>query len=162
MTSYLVAGPAMEPVSVEEAIEYCKAKIEDSSLMSTLIASARLHIEAQTGLALMSQTWQWVLDPGQAPMTIRLPVRPVRSVIKVAGQYDVLNEIGKPASIIAASVPIIVTYEAGFGPARGDVPADLRAAILYLCKDWYENGDELGRVRNPYVNGTVSKWREMK
>lgn len=162
MTSYLVAGPAIEPVSLEEAMEYCQAKPlpGNADLMNTLITSARIHIESTAALCLMNQTWQYVLNQGEAPETITLPLRPMNQVIKVAATYEPIIEIGVAGRMIVAKTPLIVTYVAGFGDARGDVPVDLRQAILYLCNDWYHNLDERGMVRNIAVKDTIKKWRE--
>ncbi len=49
MTSILVAGPAVEPLSVAEAKTYLRLDhAEDDALLSTLIAAARSHIESVT------------------------------------------------------------------------------------------------------------------
>ena len=56
MISYLLAGPAQEPVSLAEPKAFLK--VDDSAedgLVTTLIGAARLHIEAVTGRALLAQ-----------------------------------------------------------------------------------------------------------
>ncbi|WP_162783826.1 baseplate multidomain protein megatron [Devosia naphthalenivorans] len=57
MTSYLLAGPAGEPVSLAEAKAFLR--VDDGAedgLIGTLIGAARLHVEGVTGRALLAQS----------------------------------------------------------------------------------------------------------
>ena len=63
MISYLLAGPAGEPVSLAEAKAFLRLDSDaEDGLLATLIAAARLHIESVSGKALLRQTWRLVLD----------------------------------------------------------------------------------------------------
>jgi len=161
MTSYLLAGPAQEPVTLAEAKAFLR--LDDSAedgLVSTLITAARLHVEGITGRALMAQDWRVVLDAWPPDRSVRLPVTPLMSVTKITA-YDgegigheipvaqfwpengrlllPLNVAGMP--VLRERQGIEVDYRAGFGEATSDVPADLRQALLALVGYWFEHRD---------------------
>jgi len=161
MTSYLLAGPAEEPVSLAEAKAFLR--IDDNAedgLITTLIGAARLHVEGVTGRALIAQSWRIVLDDWPDNGVVRLPVAPLLSVISIAatdsngashelplGQFGGEPErllvprvvVGMPALQERAGIEI--DYIAGFGTEPGDVPADIRQAILGLVAHWHEHRD---------------------
>jgi uncharacterized phiE125 gp8 family phage protein len=63
MTSYLIAGPGEEPVSLAEAKAFCRIDgTDEDALVSALITAARLHVESITGRALLTQTWRLILQ----------------------------------------------------------------------------------------------------
>jgi uncharacterized phiE125 gp8 family phage protein len=161
MTSYLLAGPAEEPVSLAESKAFLK--VDDSAedgLIATLIGAARLHIEGVTGQALLAQSWRVVLDAWPEDRQVKLPVSPFISVTEItaydgdgAGQEvplaQFLSEPDRlllPASV--AGMPVLrerqgieVDYVAGFGTEPEDVPANIRQALLVLVGYWYEHRD---------------------
>src|SRR5690242_18760477 len=70
MTSYLIAGPGEEPVSLAEAKAFARIDGSDEdALVGALIAAARLHVESLTGRALITQTWRLVLPCGDRKST---------------------------------------------------------------------------------------------
>ena len=84
MTSYLLSGPASEPVALDEARAYLRLDdTDEDALLTTLVTAARLHVESVTGLALLSQSWRVVRDDWPVDGTICLPVAPVQSVAAV-------------------------------------------------------------------------------
>ena len=63
MTSYLLTGPASEPVSLDDAKAFLASIPRDEdALVTSLITAARLHVESITGRALIAQSWRVVLD----------------------------------------------------------------------------------------------------
>jgi len=162
MTSYLLAGPATEPLSLGEAKAFLK--VEDAAedgLIATLIAAARLHVEGTTGRAAVAQTWRLVLDAWPLDGEVRLPVGPVQSLVAVTG-YDDEGEahelelgqfalFGGELLLVPANVEgapglrrrrgLEVDYVAGYGSEADDVPADLRQAMLALVAYWHANRD---------------------
>lgn len=161
MTSYLLAGPAVEPVSLAEAKAWLKVETgEEDGLIATLVAAARLHIEGVTGRALIMQSWRKLLDDWPADGTIRLPVTPLAALtaitaydpdgadhaiglaqITMDGEALRLPPVVDGAPALRARQGIEIDYVAGFGDAPDDVPADLRQALLVLVAHWYENRD---------------------
>lgn len=63
MALQLRAGPAQEPVSLEEAKYFMRlGGTEDDVLVSTLITAARIHIETTIGKVLITESWSYFLD----------------------------------------------------------------------------------------------------
>ena len=171
MISYLLAGPALEPVTLAEATAFLR--VDDGAedgLIATLITAARLNIESTTGRALLAQSWRVVLDCWPADRRVRLPVSPLIGLTAVTA-YDAdgaAHALG-PAQFQTEATParllvpqtidgmpvtrerqgIEVDYEAGFGGAATDVPADLRQALLVLVGSWFEHRDIAGETAIP-------------
>ncbi len=84
MTSYLLAGPAVEPVSLAEAKAFLRLDdTAEDGLVTTLIGAARLHVEGVTGRALVAQSWRLVLDAWPEGEAVRVPVAPLLSLTAV-------------------------------------------------------------------------------
>lgn len=162
MTSFLLAGPAGEPVTLAQAKAHLR--VDDNAedgLIATLIAAARLHIEGVTGRAMLAQSWRLVLDHWPADRLVRLPVTPLISLASVT----TYNGEGTPSAVALAAVRtdaegqgtmlvlppltaalrerhgIEIDYVAGFGASAGDVPADLVQSLLMLVAHWFDNRD---------------------
>ena len=160
MISYLLAGPAEEPVSLAETKAFLRLDADaEDGLVTTLIAAARLHLESVTGRALVRQSWRLVLDAWPVDRAVTLPVTPLISLEAVTA-FDEQNdehalaleqfqsEPGRlllPATVtgmpeLRERLGLELDYVAGFGDA-GDVPADLKQALLVLVGHWFENRD---------------------
>jgi uncharacterized phiE125 gp8 family phage protein len=160
MSSILLTGPAVEPLSLDDARSFLRVEHDDDDpLISALIVSARMHVEGQGKTALISQDWRIVLDCW--PHHGRIAVRPgPLKALKAARVYDCHGEpqtIDTQAFVpdrgastlafmpwtmpvpgrIAAGIELDVTV--GFGDAAADVPEPLRQAIRLLVAHWYEN-----------------------
>lgn len=90
----LVTEPAVEPVSVEELEEHANLGTGGTAAQkrrrAMIIAAARRHFEAVTGLALVAQTWRLELDRVPLPAGLEIPRAPLRA----AGDDDlVVNAI---------------------------------------------------------------------
>lgn len=161
MTSYLLAGPAAEPVSLVQAKAFLK--VEDGTedgLITTLVTAARLHVEGVTGRALLSQSWRVVLDCWPQDRLVKLRVSPLRSITAIKA-YDLdgtshaiglVQFLAEPDRILlpvtVAGMPVTrerggieIDYVAGFGADPADVPADIVQAMLALIGYWYEHRD---------------------
>ncbi len=167
MTSYLLAGPAQEPVSLADMKAFLR--VEDGAedgLIDALVSAARIHVEGMTGRALLAQTWRVTLDRWPDNRAIRLPVAPVIALSEIKA-YDldgnshqiadeqfltdgqrVPAQIICPASVEGSPVlrernGIEVDYVAGFGTEPEDVPGDLLHSLKTLVAYWYENRDSV-------------------
>lgn len=154
MNSVLLQGPKTEPVSRSELRDHLHLDASQDGLLGSLIAAARMTIEAQSGLRLIEQDWRVFFDDCPT-MPIVLPVPPVRRIkaVKKSGhasrvlassEYDLLA--GNRLEILsldrqANAQPIEVDLVAGFGAAESDVPADLRLAVKSLAAHWYDVDD---------------------
>lgn len=161
MTSYLLAGPAAEPVSLAEAKLFLKVDdVAEDGLITTLIGAARLHVEGVTGQAMMPQTWRVVLDDWPANGVVKLPVAPLQSVTAITaiddngGSHDIaLGQFGSERDRllvprVVVGMPLLqerggieIDYVAGLATASHEVPADLRQAVLALVAHWHEHRD---------------------
>ena len=139
MTSYLIAGPGEEPVSLAEAKAFARVDGNDEdALVSALVAAARLHVESLTGRALVTQTWRLVLSCLRERV-VPLPVVPAMALV-AAPEGAVLQ--GDSVVLAAATEALSVDYTAGYGDAAA-VPADLKQAVLTLVAYWYEHRDSV-------------------
>ncbi len=189
MTLVLKSGPELEPISQTIAKAHLRvAHGEDDTLISGLITSARLTVEAITRSALITQSWSLVLDEWGTRRTVALPLAPLISIDAVG----LWNEAGEKVDIgsafyhLGGSAPgklalnrgerwptplrdtsgICIDFTAGFGETADDVPDPLRQAILHLVAHWYENRGEasLSEVTMPVpasVGELVGPYRQM-
>jgi uncharacterized phiE125 gp8 family phage protein len=160
MSSILLTGPAIEPLTVDEAKTFLRVEHnDDDEIIAALIKSARLHIEVQAQIALITQKWRMAFDcwPSHGRITIR--PGPLKA-LDAARVYDVHGEAHTvdsqtfvpdfgtsmlafiPWAVpvpgrIAAGVELDVTI--GLGDAATEVPEPLRQAIRLLAAHWYEN-----------------------
>ena len=162
MSSILITPPAVEPVSLADAKAYLRvATSDDDDVIAALIAGARVHVEAQTRRALITQTWRIVRDGW--PDDGRLAIVPVPLASIAAARVhredgstqtvDVaafaIDNAAAPATVsfVPWSLPlprraaggIEIDVTVGYGGAATDVPEPLRQAIRLLVAHWYEN-----------------------
>jgi uncharacterized phiE125 gp8 family phage protein len=167
MTAALIAGPALEPVSLEEAKAHLRLDGEDDDLLLTgAIAAARVHVEAATRKKLIEQSWRVYLDAWPKRRIVGIPVAPLMAVDSVTvydpegdpilvdpGDYEA-DTVSVPGRLVLSSpVPVLVgravngieiDVTAGYGPSSIDVPAPLRQAIMMLVAHWYEHRGAVG------------------
>lgn len=165
----LVTGPTAEPVSLTDVQSHLRAPVdgEDAALIEAYVQAAREAVENETGRALMPQTWQLRLSDFPADNgAIYIPLPPLVSVTSIAitnadgdaetisgSLYQVETPSGPRAQagyILPASGEdwptvqedtigaVRVTFSAGYTNAAA-VPAALRAAILLIVGELYEN-----------------------
>lgn len=139
MTSYLIAGPGEEPVTLAAAKLFCRIDgTDEDALLGALIAAARLHVESITGRALITQTWRLGLAQVSG-LVVPLPVVPAASLVEAPDGAVLQGD----AVLLAGPVDgLSIDYTAGYGDAD-DVPADLKQAVLVLVAYWYEHRDSL-------------------
>lgn len=160
MAAILIEPPADEPLSLAEAKNYLRVEhAADDALIQSMIAAARIQVEARTRRALLAQTWRMVLDRWPASGAIASPASPLREVV-AARVYDqageaqalnpeifILNRAVAPGLIAFDAGRVIhprrtvagieLDIEAGYG-AAADVPAPLLQAMRLLLARAYE------------------------
>jgi len=172
MSPILLTGPAAEPLSLEEAKTFLRVEHgDDDELIGALIAGARMHVEGQARLGLITQHWRMVFDCWPHHGRIAVKPGPLRSLNAVR-VYDLQSH---PQSVDtqafvpdfgastlafmpwalpapgrnAAGIEIDVTI--GFGDGANDVPEPLRQALRLLVAHWYENRGLVGAANSTAI-----------
>lgn len=151
MTYIRTAQPAVEPLTLVETRAHLRLDTEDEdALLLGLIATAREHLERETGLSLITQGWRLCLDrwPDDGILTLAHgPVRLVTSLIVYDGEGTpqavaldghLLDGEARPARLWLRDVPqpgrtlngIEVDFETGLGATGAEVPDTLKRAML--------------------------------
>ncbi len=163
--------PTVEPVTLQEACDWCKVSLgDDAAVMTGLVKAARHHVEMIIGRQLITATWTLKLDG--FPCRIVCPRPPLASVTSItytdeanatqtlsASLYQVdtyrepgiiVPEYGRtwPTTRADTVNTVTVVYQAGYGATGASVPDDIKTAILLLCAHWYEHREEV-------ITGTI-------
>ncbi|KQZ01664.1 hypothetical protein ASD45_12970 [Pseudolabrys sp. Root1462] len=160
MSSILLTAPAVEPLSLAEAKAFLRVEHnDDDDVIGSLIASARIHVEAQTRRALITQGWRLTRDAWPAAGRLNVVPAPLKALTAVrvydgggnAASLDLQSFVVDTAGSAIAFAPwavaqpgrsvagIELDITAGYGDAAGDVPEALRQAVRLLVAHWYEN-----------------------
>lgn len=139
---------------------------EDSlqdGVLESFLRAAIAAVEARTGKVLIARSFLWTLDDWRNEQGQGLPVAPVNalssvSLVDAAGDVavvapsayrlvaDSLTPELRPVGGCLPSVPhngqVEIRFDAGFGAAWEDIPADLRQAVFLLAAHYYEYRDE--------------------
>ncbi len=161
-------APAQEPVGIEEMKDW--ARVDDSDNDATIagnIIAARRWVETLTHRALITQTFVYKISrfPGPITTVIELPGGKTQTLTSIAyldtdgdsqtwaSANYIADLVSEPAlvglayniswpSIREWSLPITITYDAGYGDDPGDVPEELRTAIKIIAAELFENRED--------------------
>lgn len=167
MALKLIAAPATEPVTRTEAKSHLRVDTTaEDTLIDALITVARQHIEHELRRALVTQTWELVLDRWPAGGVLRLPLPPLASVTSIKytdddgaestlssgaylvdteslpGRVVLKNGQSWPAVTLAEANGVRVRFVAGYGGAAA-VPETIKAAMKLLIGTLYENRESV-------------------
>lgn len=164
MALICLEAPVIEPVTLAEAKVHCRVDVdEDDTLLASLIAVAREHLErmSRPRVAMTAQRWLHVADEWPTSDTIELRPYPLLSVAEVRytdddgvettiasteyqvdtystpGRLRMLN--GWPSATLAPLNGLQIEFMAGYGEDVLSPPMALRQAVLLLVGHWYEN-----------------------
>ena len=151
-----ITQPATEPITIEDVANQCRIGdlTDEQSSVSLFIAAVRQRAESVTRRALLTQTWELVLDAfPQYRDPIYLPLPPLQSVTSInyydacgalftmtSVGYRVIND-SEPAMIIPAygtewpatlddKAVVRIRFVCGYGDDATDVPAAIRQWML--------------------------------
>ncbi|GLU28767.1 MULTISPECIES: head-tail connector protein [Brucella/Ochrobactrum group] len=184
MTMFLVTPPALEPVTIADARAFLRISTDsEDDVLRRIIKTARELVEAETGLALVDQTWRLRVDrwPRSGRLAIfKYPVkavtavvayRPDGSAISMEPEEFMLQHGRRPQRVYMAQYPdaqtfcgLEVDFIAGFGETGVEVPDALKQAILTLTAHLYENraGLDTAKAELPVMVGQmVDSWRRI-
>lgn len=159
MSSLLLTPPAGEPVTLADVKAFLRVETGDEDdIIAALTTSARMHVEAHTRRALMTQTWRLARDTWPEEGRIAVVPAPLQSlaaarvydadgtvqsidaqvfVLDLAGSSLVFTPWSLPApGRAAAGIELDVVVGYGDGSA---VPEPLKQAIRLLVAHWYEH-----------------------
>ncbi len=144
-------------------------------------------VERACGLALLRQTWDWTLLWRDRARPAPLPIAPASAVLSVAELADdgTLTPLDPSAYALDRAAPraalrllspaaplrpgrggLTVRFEAGFGVAPDEVPADLRQAVLMLAAHYFERrhaADDPALAPPPFaVAAILEPWRPIR
>jgi uncharacterized phiE125 gp8 family phage protein len=187
MPTIQTAPPLVEPVNLAEAKAHLRVTHADDDIyISTLIKTARMTVESQTGLALITQGWSLFLDDWPCGGIVTLPLFPVIDVvdIKVYGDDSTAATIdpahyyedrtSRPSRIVlrgsrswvrpgrvANGIEILLSI--GFGANAAAVPEPLREAVLLLVGHWYATrGDVDGTLQPLHIAELLRPYRRLR
>ncbi len=168
MALSLYAGPALEPVSLEEAKRHCRideTTTDEDGLVSDLVIAATRHAERFTHRRFISQVWDDKRDDVPCEWW-ESPIAPVLSIGSVSyidtdgatqTWSSALYQTDIPAGPTAGPARLMpiyngtwpqtrdvlnaftVRFTAGYGTTAASVPYDIKAAIKLLIGHLYAN-----------------------
>lgn len=156
-------APAAPLLTIEEVKAHLRVDHADEDVLITgLMDAATAHLDGYQGIlgrALITQTW--TVDFPTFRNRLDIPLGPVQSA--TIQYYDSSNEQQTLATSVYAVLTdglgpyvalkynqqwpqtytrddaVRVTFVAGYGAAGKDVPLAIRAAMLLLIANWYDN-----------------------
>lgn len=189
MSMTLITGPAVEPVTLNEAKLHLRVDgSTDDALITSLIVAARRSAEHLLNRALITQTWELAIDEFPADDVIELPMSRALSIVSVkhldqanveqtvsSANYtlDAAVTPGLVRLVAGASWPgtydianaVKVRFTAGYGPAATDVPADVVAWIklqigaLYRNREGFAAGQSVAELPGRFFDALLDAER---
>ena len=155
---------------------------EDDDL-SDLITDGRAYVEAVTGRALLTQTWDYYLQDWPKGAAIVLPFGNLQTVTSVSWKdtdgteatlavtTDYLvgtnyNQCGSitlpfggswPSGDLYPDNPIKVRFVCGWTSAAG-LPRNIKRAVKFAAEDFYYHGDRTN-ILKPVIDNLLASWR---
>lgn len=160
MAVSLLIPPAVEPVTLQDAKDHLRLDTAAHDLLVQMqIQAAREHVEMFTRRQLITATYLMTLP--SLPTVVVFPFPPLQQVVSVQyrdpqGVLTVLpptaytvDTSSEPGRLVVTTRPAIgtgldaaqITFTAGYGSSGSAVPGRLRAAILLLMADLYEQAE---------------------
>ena len=156
------------------------------ALIESYLRAGIAAIEGRVGKVLIARRFLLRLEDWRAADAQALPVAPVTGVVSVtlvdasggtvvvpAGRYRLVEDSHRPRLVAAgAMLPLVpvggrvdVVFDAGFGAAWSQVPADLRQAVLLLSAEYYEHRHDGGAQSGGLPQGVlalIERWRTVR
>lgn len=163
----LITAPGVEPVTLSEAKDHARVTVtDDDALITSQIVSARNFVEAYTKRFCINQTWEvsWDLDDNPDEKRFLAPgrgrIESVTSITsydsddvgtvfdaanyRISGDRIVLKDNAEWPALQRCFDTLVVRLLFGFGATVGDVPDDIKQAIMMLVSHWYDNREASG------------------
>lgn len=129
-------------------------------VLEAYLRAAMSTIEGRTGKMLITRDFSWTLTAWRDLSAQSLPTAPVSSLTSLTitdrlggteviatDRYYLEKDMHRPrlvsSTICLPAIPVggtsIIVFDAGFGAAWTNVPADLRQAVMLLAAHYYEH-----------------------
>lgn len=155
-------------------------------LIEAYLRAALAAIEGRIGKVLIARRFLWELALWRDAAAQALPVAPVSGIVSVtlfdaagvaeevpAARYRLVADMHRPkiaaTGVLLPMVPedgrVEIVFDAGFGPAWADVPADLQQAVLLLAAEYHENRHDPGAGQGGWPAGVlalIERWRTVR
>lgn len=163
MTLRIITAPTEEPTTLGETKEHLRVDLDDDDmLISAYIKAAREYAEVYTRTALVTQTWELVLDAFPASDRMVIPLPPLASVTSIkytssaeveatfsSASYRVVitpwpglillkTGYSWPSTTLKEAEGVVVRFVAGYGTAIS-VPQSIKQGMLLYVAHLYEN-----------------------
>jgi uncharacterized phiE125 gp8 family phage protein len=156
------------------------------ALIQGYIRAAMAAIEGRIGKVLIARRFRWILERWRWSDQQTLPVAPVTVIASVAlvdaagtvstidaSRYRLVQDLHRPrlqsAGTALPSIPtdgrVEIVFDAGFGPAWSQVPADLQQAVMLLAAEYHEHRHEFGmrEAALPFgILALIERWRTVR
>lgn len=155
-------------------------------VLSGFLRAAMAAIEARTGKAMLSRDFRWMLSNWRDSDSQGLPIAPVSRITRLAivsrhgdettisddtywlerdGLRPRLRAKGASLPSIPHGGAAILEFEAGYAASWGNLPADLKQAVLMLASHYYEFRHEtsLGDGCMPFgVSSLIERYKTIR
>ncbi len=186
MISLLTQGPQIEPVTVAQLRDHLRLDSSEDNLLASLISSARMVVEAQSGVHLINQKWNFILDewPQNHVALSQWPVISVDKINVIGTEVELvspetyrLETYARPATIWLNEgqiwpqikrdkMGIVIEASIGYGARADDVPEPLRHVIMLLAAHWFESNEWNGQIPSSLIpasiTGMLQNYRQMR
>jgi len=176
-----VTAPAEKPVSVEEAMLYCRVDDPDQSpMIDRFVGAATEHLDGYSGTlgrCIVTQVWSLTFDRFCKILRLPFPASEIVSIKHVdasdveqtvaasvyalrhdaLGSYVELKSDQSWPAIADRREAVKITFKAGFGAAEA-VPEGIKTAILMIVREVYDAGKSDTESAPRIALSGVMKW----
>ena len=153
-------------------------------LIEAYLRAALAAVEGRIGKVLIARRFLWQLQDWRDASEQALPVAPVTGIVSLtlvdvagaatlvsADRYRLVPDLHRPklaaVGVLLPAAPvegrIEVVFDAGFGAAWAQVPADLAQAVLLLAAEYHERRHDGGAAGVPLaVQSLIERWRTVR
>jgi len=154
------------------------------ALLKRLLRAAVAGIESRISKMLIKRSFLYTIECWRDPGEQALPIAPVQAItsltlVDVTGiptlidptRYVLVRDTHRPklaaSGVLLPNIPTDgtaeIVFDAGFGPAWTDVPADLSQAAMLLAAQYHEHRLESDAGTMPFgVTALIERWRNIR
>ncbi len=155
-------------------------------VLEAYLRAAMAAIEARTGKILVSRAFTWTLTAWRDLASQALPVAPVSAITSLTitdrlgvdelvdpSRYLLEQDMQRPKLVSTAiclpAIPVggtvVIGFDAGFGAAWSDIPADLNHAVMLLAGHFYEHRHDTSTTEGAMPHGVdalIQRYRTVR